>query len=84
MDEKIYHEINGKVCCRCEEFDFFSKKLRESKLEERMSYKTDESEYGYFRVTLYWDKEERKAYRMSLWIPAFGYSWSECIVELCK
>jgi hypothetical protein len=57
MDKKIYHEKNGEVITYdADEFYVFSK----SKMEELISYKTEESNYGYFRVTLYYDSEEKK------------------------
>jgi hypothetical protein len=82
MDKKIYHEKNGEVITYdADEFYVFSKSKM---LEELLSYKTEESHYGYFRVILYYDKSEKKAYRVWLWIPTPGYSWSECIVEVCE
>jgi hypothetical protein len=79
MDKKIYHERNGEIVIHdADEFYVFQK--ARCSAEELVSYKTDESPYGYFRVTLYF--KEGQAWREWLWIPSIGYNWSEYIVEV--
>jgi hypothetical protein len=80
-DEIIYHERNGEVVIYdADAFHFFSRDR--SQLRELASYKMDESPYGYFRVTLYFDDIRGIAFREWLWIPSFGYSWSEYKIEV--
>jgi hypothetical protein len=77
---KIYHEKNGEILTVDEDSFYIFQKYR-NKMEE-ISYKTEESPYGYFRVTLLFSEPEKKVYREWLWIPRKGYSWSEYKVEM--
>jgi hypothetical protein len=79
----IYRERNGEVVIYDADGFYVFKKSRD-RLSELISYKMDESPTGYFRVTLYYDEMERKAYREWLWIPSFGYSWSEYKIDILE
>jgi hypothetical protein len=80
-DRTVYHERNNEIVILDADAFYVFNKSRD-RLSELISYKMDECLYGYFRVTLYFDEEERRAFREWLWIPAPGYSWSEYRIEV--